>query len=305
MSSKEVDSFIGSRGENLSKCELINICIKDEKYIIDDHLTFLTLKNLDDLVCEKVKSFEYYTPCRSQFYVTISASKTTSLVVIDSIINALKAMSLNKVYFKVHEIKDKGIALKLIPEDERIRDEFVSQNKYYPEKRYVWDCLMNENDNKDTIDLGEETVSQTKQSVLRPPPIPKPKLFPIDIIQINHDSLVNGYQYFIISKEGLQFNMDNIIYTKEELQKEINKILKQPNYLFILKINKTNSYFDFIELNDLIFQQVYRQRDLFINENKVENDYFDSIINLSIKEFPLRMTLLSITDLEYLEINNR
>lgn len=304
--SQILPTFKGTRTNNESyfkAIELFDLRYSNGQYKINDLLSSNTAKYLSQNICQILEKKKDSLSKSDMYYFTavLSIDKETPMIVVDSILNEIMALSNIRIFYKTDFSNTSGFYITEFPPNELKVKTFMKNNFYFPDLLNIENCIW-----------GIEKIYFTNKSMdsdllFWGGPAPYPPIFryvyPGEIIINNAlDSIIDGYRYYQISKSNKSYFINSSKYSIKNIGQAIEQCIVKNNSVFIIDFDKSDCYNDYLELYEVVCQSVYNVRDNYVKtqiQNKVTSkENYDSliIVNESRELYPLSIHNYSISD---------
>ncbi len=268
-------------------------------YSLDNNIRFSSIKDLDKFLCQKLGETEMDEIDRMFAYISLALDKNTPFAVVDSIMNELISFHLTRVIFKTSHSDSSGFFLNLPYDDLKLKKKeevFIQNGKYVPSRRDLSLCLPNKEDEEDMYETDIVPITRQEPSTQ-------------DIYEVlqnqSFDAVFDGKKCYWLKKQK-DYCINGIKKTKEQFDGEIEKIIETMNYIFILDMNKENTYADYLEMYDSIYRNLSMKRNDYINKllESSNNGHYSWMDHLARDKYPFISYTFSLTDKSYLELKH-
>jgi len=251
---QELPYFASSRSDLSDKIELVEISYHNNYgYQIDDSERFYTSKKLGEKICEKIYDSDFNNINFENAYATLRIDKNSPISILDSIFCELRALNILNLRYLTSYSDSSGINLRITPESLTVKFILKEHNKYYPENRDIIGCLKIEDENDIPL------VAKMKRPYIDNP---------IDLLEIiDADSVYNGKRVHLISFQNDTFKINGTIKDKNNADKKVQEAIVIDECIFIIEMEKSNNYNDYLSMIDLIIRNIYVTRDRYQNKS--------------------------------------
>lgn len=233
--------FQGSRTDMSRFKQSFSISYINNQYYINEESPISNAKTLGEELCKKRPQTNDFGINQQFSYINLKIEGNAKMDAVDSLLNELSALSLFNVYFQT---KNGGFFYVIPPTNELKRRTLA----------------------KDSIDLPavkELNSCKPMQGIPLQPATSLDKPF-IPLIVAKKIETVYGKKIYYLSKNNGKNYLNNSKKSKKSLRTNIEAAVLSGDYFFMLDIHDYNTYEEFLEMLDTVFQTIYKKRDAYI-----------------------------------------